>query len=115
MALGLGTGFSGVVFPIAVAVSDFLKLIARFIEQGKGFGSTFDSAGFRAAGAVRHLVASDDRLTNRWSAAKGDTYYTNDAVGNLTGIKYPASGIVTFSYDALNRRTTMVDGVGTTT
>jgi len=60
MALRLGTGFSGVTFPIAVAVGDFLKLIAGFIEQGKGLGAAFDGAGFAATGTVWHLVASDD-------------------------------------------------------
>ena len=46
------------------------------------------------AGAIilKYRYDADDRLTNRWSAAKGDTYYTNDAIGNLTSIKYPVSG-----------------------
>src|SRR5439155_172535 len=51
---------------------------------------------------------------SRWSAGKGTTYYTNDAVGNLTFINYPTSVDVAFQYDALNRVTNMVDGVGTT-
>ena len=33
----------------------------------------------------------DNRLTNRWSIAKGNTAYTYDAVGNLTDIVYPVS------------------------
>jgi len=53
------------------------------------------------------------RLTNRWSAAKGNTYYAYDAVGNLTGVTYPTSPSISFSYDALNRITTMSDAVGT--
>ncbi len=57
---------------------------------------------------------ADDRLLSRWSAAKGTTYYTNDAVGNLTFVNYPASHGVVFQYDALNRLTNMVDGVGVT-
>src|ERR1035437_3175426 len=60
MALSLGTGFSGVALPVTIAVEDFVILVARFIEQGEGFGSAFDSAGFSAVRALRHLVASDD-------------------------------------------------------
>ena len=45
---------------MAIAVNDFLKLIAWFIEQGEGFWSTFDGTGFSATGPVGHLVASDD-------------------------------------------------------
>jgi hypothetical protein len=60
MALSLGTGFSGVIFPIPVTVSDILKLLARFIEQRKGFRSAFDGARFHALGAVGHLVARND-------------------------------------------------------
>jgi YD repeat-containing protein len=44
----------------------------------------------------------------------GTTYYTNDAVGNLTYLKYPSSPSVSFQYDSLNRLTNMVDAVGTT-
>jgi len=54
------------------------------------------------------------RLASRWSSAKGTTYYTNDAVGNLTQINYPASPDVTLAYDPLNRVTNMVDAAGTT-
>ena len=57
---------------------------------------------------------ANDRLTNRWSAAKGNTGYAFDDVGNLTGIHYPASSSVSFTYDELNRLTQMVDGIGTT-
>ena len=55
---------------------------------------------------------SDSRLTNRWSAEKGNTYYSYDAVGNLTFVNYPTSPDITLSYDALNRLTNMVDAVG---
>jgi hypothetical protein len=47
MALSLGIGFSGVTFPIPIAMGNVLKLIARFIEQGKGFRATFNGAGQR--------------------------------------------------------------------
>ena len=42
MALGLGTGFPGVIFPITIAMRDFLKLLAGLIEQGEGFWTAFD-------------------------------------------------------------------------
>jgi hypothetical protein len=60
MALSLGTGFSGVALPVTIAVEDFVILVAKFIEQGEGFGSALDGAGFSAVRALRHLVASDD-------------------------------------------------------
>jgi YD repeat-containing protein len=63
---------------------------------------------------LKYAYDAENRLTSRWSAAKGTTYYTNDAVGNPTYLKYPVSSNVSFAYDALNRVTNMVDGVGTT-
>ena len=56
----------------------------------------------------------DQRLTNRYSIVKGDTYYSHDSVGNLTNITYPVSPAISFAYDPLNRLTSMVDAVGTT-
>jgi RHS repeat-associated protein len=56
----------------------------------------------------------DNRLTNRWSAAKTNTVYKYDAVGNLTNVVYPVSHAVSLNYDKLNRLTNMVDAVGTT-
>ena len=68
------------------------------------------------AGSVvlQYAYDPDNRLTNRWSAAKGNTGYAYDPVGNLTNIAYPSSGTVKLAYDALNRLTNMVDAVGTT-
>jgi RHS repeat-associated protein len=57
---------------------------------------------------------ANNRLTNRWSLAKGNTGYSYDAVGNLTFINYPVSPTVTYHYDPLNRLTNMVDAAGTT-
>jgi RHS repeat-associated protein len=53
------------------------------------------------------------RLTNRWSKARGNTRYLWGA-RNLTNIAYPASGSITYKFDALDRLTNMVDSVGTT-
>ena len=68
-----------------------------------------------AAGTVvqRYQYDADDRLTNRWMVATGNTGYSYDPVGSLTNIAYSGSS-VRFKYDALNRRTNMVDSVGTT-
>jgi len=63
---------------------------------------------------LRYKYDPDSRLTNRWSAAKGDTKYKHDLVGNRTNIDYAVSTDVSFKYDALNRVTNMVDAVGTT-
>jgi len=52
------------------------------------------------------------RLTNRWSAAKGDTFYSYDQAGNLKTIDYPASPDVSFTYDGENRLFMMDDAVG---
>jgi RHS repeat-associated protein len=73
--------------------------------------SKLDQAG---AEILRYNYDAEGRLTNRWSAAKGDTFYFYDPVGNLTNIAYPASPQVTLAYDALNRLTAMVDAAGTT-
>jgi len=56
----------------------------------------------------------NDRLTNRWSAAKGNTVYKYDPIGDLTNVAYPVSSSLAFRYDGLNRLTNMVDGVGAT-
>ncbi len=66
------------------------------------------------AAILRYTYDADSRLVSRWSKQKGTTYYTNDAVGNLTKINYPASPDVTLAYDPLNRVTNMVDAAGTT-
>jgi RHS repeat-associated protein len=63
---------------------------------------------------LRYAYDPNSRLTNRWSAAKGNTKYSYDAAGNLTLVDYPVSPNVTFQYDPLNRVTNMVDAVGTT-
>lgn len=56
---------------------------------------------------------ADNRLTNRWTPAKGNTGYSYDAVGNLTGIIHPISRSIVLSYDALNHVTNMIDAAGT--
>ena len=55
-----------------------------------------------------------DRLTNRWTPAKGATVYRYDPIGNLTNVIYPTSSNIVFLYDPLNRLTNMVDGLGVT-
>ena len=49
---------------------------------------------------------NDQRLTNRYSISKGNTYYHYDKVANLTNVAYPVSPSITLAYDALNRLTT---------
>ncbi len=70
-----------------------------------------DQAG---AEILRYQYDANSRLTNRWSAAKTNTSYSYDGVGNLLTITYPISHGLTFQYDGLNRLTNMVDAVGTT-
>jgi uncharacterized protein RhaS with RHS repeats len=54
---------------------------------------------------IRHSYDADDRLSNRWLTASGNTGYSYDPAGNLMNIAYPDL-CVRFKYDALNRRTT---------
>ena len=57
---------------------------------------------------------ADSRVTNRYSISKGNKNYSYDAVGNLTNVSYNVSPSISMAYDANNRLTKMVDGVGTT-
>ncbi len=47
---------------------------------------------------LQYQYDADNRLTNRWSLAKGNTQYGFDNVGNLTGVTYPANHSLSFSY-----------------
>lgn len=62
----------------------------------------------------RFAFHPNNRLLSRWTPEKGTTFYTNDAVGNLTYIKHPNSPDIALAYDALNQLTNMTDGAGTT-
>ncbi len=63
----------------------------------------------------RYKYDADSRLTNRWTAAKGDTFYSYDPIGNLTSVDYPGTLLdITLQYDPLDRLTNMLDAVGTT-
>ncbi|MGA2175353.1 MAG: RHS repeat-associated core domain-containing protein [Verrucomicrobiota bacterium] len=64
---------------------------------------------------LQYQYDADNRLTNRWSIAKTNTAYAYDNVGNLTGVTYYFNHALSFSYDAMNRMTSMSDGIGTTT
>ena len=57
---------------------------------------------------------ADNRLTNRWTPEKGNTFYIFDSAGNTTQIRYPQQ-TNSYAYDALNELTNMVDAVGVTT
>ena len=60
MALSLAVYFSGVVFPIAVPMGNFLELITRSIEQREGLRPAFDGAWVASAGTIRHLILGND-------------------------------------------------------
>lgn len=56
-----------------------------------------------------------NRLTNRWTVAKGDTFYKYDLIGNLTNVDYPGTILdIVLKYDGVNRLTNVVDAIGTT-
>ena len=77
-------------------------------------GRTTSKTNAAGTEVFRYQYDAGSRLTNRWSAAKGDTAYAYDALGNLTTINYPVSPDIILAYDALGRLTNLVDGVGTT-
>ena len=55
---------------------------------------------------------ANGELTSRWMPATGNTAYKWDKVGDLTNILYPQR-TNTYSYDADQRLTNMVDSFGT--
>ncbi len=73
--------------------------------------STTNASGLET---LRYAYDPNGRLTNRWSATKGNTVYRYDAVGNLTNVSYPSGASIHYTYDANNRLTKMVDAIGTT-
>ena len=98
------------------AAGDLLTLL-----DGKGNSTAwyYDSYGrvtnkLDATGAsiLRYAYDANHRLTNRWSARGITTTYRYDKAGNLTNVVYPTNPSLVFSYDAVNRLTDMVDGVG---
>jgi RHS repeat-associated protein len=97
---------------------DLLKLIDGKSQTNTfaydSFGRVTNKLDSLGTNIFRYQYDSDNRLTNRWSAAKTNTVYTYDAVGNLKSIVYPVSPAIHLSYDVLNRLTNMADAVGTT-
>ena len=67
-----------------------------------------------AAGVVDFVYQYDanNRLTNRWTPAKGNTAYAYDAVGNRTNINYGGTSSIFYAYDALNRMTNAANSLG---
>ncbi|HKW30123.1 MAG TPA: RHS repeat-associated core domain-containing protein [Verrucomicrobiae bacterium] len=61
---------------------------------------------------------ADNRLTSRWTPAKGTTVYRYNAAGNLTNVDYSGGASYTspiyLAYNLLNELTNMSDAVGTT-
>lgn len=93
------------------------------LTDGRGLTKTWS---YLLGGRVRRKYDQNNLLVlqdvfiqgihrQHYTAAKGTTVYNYDAAGNLTNINYPGTVIdVTLQYDALNRMTNMIDGVGTT-
>jgi RHS repeat-associated protein len=77
------------------------------------YGHTTNKLDATSTEIFRFAYDPNGRLTNRWTAAKGNTGYRYDAVGNLTNVDYAVSPDVTLQYDALSRLTNTVDAVGT--
>jgi RHS repeat-associated protein len=63
---------------------------------------------------LRYSYHLNGALSNRWSAAKGNTVYSYDAAGNLTNVNYATSSDLIFEYDSLNRPSMMTNVLGKT-
>ncbi len=57
---------------------------------------------------------ADNRLTGRTNATSAWTAYFYDKDNNLTNVSYAHNANITNTYDVLDRRTKMVDGLGST-
>lgn len=77
------------------------------------YGRTTNKVDATSTEIYRFSYDPNNRLTNRWTAAKGNTVYRYDSVGNLTNVDYAVSPDLTMQYDSLNRLTNLVDAVGT--
>jgi len=86
------------------------KTYWRYDVNGR-LTNKIDNAG---ASILRYAYDPSGFLTSRWSTAKGTTYYTNDSMGRVTYVNYPASTDIQYSYDAAGKMTNMVDAAGTT-
>src|SRR6266496_2688907 len=78
------------------------------------YGRVTNKLDATSAEIFHYTYDPNGRLKSRWTPGKGITFYTNDAVGNLINISYPVSHPISFSFDAMNRLTNMIDAVGTT-
>ncbi|HTI70827.1 MAG TPA: RHS repeat-associated core domain-containing protein [Candidatus Limnocylindria bacterium] len=78
------------------------------------FGRLTNKLDHTGSTAFRYLYDANDRLTNRWTPAKGNTGYAYDDANRLTGITYPTIPAVAVAFDALGRMTNLVDALGTT-
>jgi RHS repeat-associated protein len=79
------------------------------------YGRTTNKVDAANTVVFRYKYDANDRLTNRWTVAKGDTFYGYDAVGNLLSVDYPGSVMdIALLYDKLDRLTNVVDAIGTT-
>lgn len=97
------------------------NLLALTDGNGNITASSYDQYGrvTNKLDAANNLIFAyqyddDNRLTNRWTPTKTNTVYNYDNVGNLIVVAYKHSPSISLSYDADNRLTNMVDGIGTT-
>jgi YD repeat-containing protein len=74
---------------------DLLKLIDGKSNtttwQYDAYGRVTNKLDATGTSILSYQYDSDNRLTNRWSLAKGNTAYAYDGVGNLTNVSYPVS------------------------
>ena len=101
---------------------DAMGNVTNLVDQkGNRTRFTFDAEGRKTARIFddysheNYQYDSEGQTTAKQDCMARWIYYGYDANGNLTNINYSSDPDVTFTYDALNRRTKMVDGVGTTT
>ncbi|MHC1769535.1 MAG: hypothetical protein AB9869_35495 [Verrucomicrobiia bacterium] len=74
--------------------------------------SVIDATG---ATVIRYTYDADGRMTNRWTAAYGNVYYSYDPNGNMRYVSWDYSGgpgiLARYAYDALNRLTNHSAGI----
>jgi RHS repeat-associated protein len=80
--------------------------------QHDQYGRLTNNVDATGANILRFKYDAVGRMTNRWTAGKGDTFYSYDQANNLTNINHPVSPDISYAYDAAGRITNMIDAVG---
>lgn len=94
------------------------RLIRRTDPGGAEISYTYDEAGNRTSvtipsGTTAYTFDALNRLETATDPDDGVTVYTYDAVGNRATMTYPNGTVAEYTYDALNRLTTLENRTST--